>query len=68
MAARKPQLKERKTTDIIGVLLIVFSLILFITSIYMAYNGKISAGLLAATIGGVSLITGADLLKTGKPS
>ncbi|MCE4609568.1 MAG: hypothetical protein F7C36_04210 [Desulfurococcales archaeon] len=66
MATGKPQVKDRKTTDIIGVLLIAFSLVLFIASIYMAYNGKISAGLLAATIGGVSLITGADMLKTGK--
>ncbi|MEB3765446.1 MAG: hypothetical protein GSR77_04705 [Desulfurococcales archaeon] len=66
MATGKTRVKERKTTDIIGVLLIAFSLGLFIASIYMAYNGKISAGLLAATIGGVSLITGADMLKTGK--
>ncbi len=66
MATEKPHVKERKMADIIGVLLVAFSLVLFIASVYMAYSGKISAGLLAATIGGVSLITGADMLKTGE--
>jgi len=48
---------------LVGLLLLIFSLAVFITSIYLAVNGYIVASLVGAAIGSVTLIVGADLVR-----
>lgn len=48
---------------LVGLLLLIFSLVVFITSIYLAVNGYIVASLVGAAIGSVTLIVGADLVR-----
>jgi len=46
-----------------GVFLIASSLAAYTASVYLAYTGYIAASIIAAGIGSVLLLTGADLLK-----
>lgn len=48
---------------LVGLLLLLFSLAVFIASIYLAVNGYIVASLVGAAIGSVTLIVGADLVR-----
>ncbi|MCE4618833.1 MAG: hypothetical protein F7C82_00135 [Desulfurococcales archaeon] len=48
---------------LVGLLLLIFSLAVFIASIYLAVNGYIVASLVGAAIGSVTLIVGADLVR-----
>jgi len=46
-----------------GLFLIGASLAVYLGSLYLAYTGYIAASILAAAIGSLLLLTGADLLK-----
>lgn len=48
---------------IVGLLLLVFSLAVFASSIMLAVRGYIVASLVGAAIGSVVLIVGADLVR-----
>jgi len=48
---------------LVGLLLLIFSLAVFVAAIYLAVNGYIVASLVGAAIGSVTLIVGADLVR-----
>lgn len=52
-----------ETQRTVGLALIAFSMGMYVASLYLAYAGRVVAGLLGGTLASVSLIVGADLLK-----
>lgn len=48
----------------VGLSLIAFSMGMYVASLYLAYAGRVVAGLLGGTLASISLVVGADLLKS----